>query len=144
MSFAVSLAEFREAIPTPEEIDGAAEALSEIELLRDEVGRLPLGEALLSKSLTDLLSELLSVIARGQMATIAPVSKSITTQEAADLLNVSRPYLIKLLEKGDLGYDMVGTHRRLSLGEVLEYKARRSAERKAALREMQEIAEDLE
>ena len=59
-------------------------------------------------------------------------------------MNVSRPFLIKLIEKDVLRCTYTGTHRRLSLGEVLEYKASRSEERREAMQEMQNIAEDLE
>ena len=67
----------------------------------------------------------------------------MTTQEAADFLNVSRPHLIKLIDQKLLPCEMTGTHRRLALKDLLVYKAKRSEGRKAALQEMQDIAEDL-
>ena len=94
--------------------------------------------------MVDLISKLFTIIARGETVTLVPLSRRLTTQEAADLLNVSRPHLIKLIDEGTLGCEMVGTHRRLALADVMAHKAERSEGRRAALKEMQEIAEDLD
>ena len=139
-----SLSDFRDRIPTQEEITSAAEALTAIEQSRNDDGTLDIAGARISGTLIDLIGEVFSIIARGDTLTLAPLSRQLTTQEAADLLNVSRPYLIKLIEQGVLQCTYTGTHRRLSLGEVLEYKAERSEARKTAMQELQSIAEDLE
>ena len=138
------LADFGDRLPTAEEIDSAAEALTAIDTGRTSNGALPIGEALLSRPLVDLITDLLSIVARGETVIYAPISRRLTTQEAADLLNVSRPYLIKLLKNREIDHEMVGTHRRVALRDVLDYKARRSAGRKAALQEMQDIADALD
>jgi excisionase family DNA binding protein len=67
----------------------------------------------------------------------------LTTIEAAELLNVSRPFLIKKIEAGELPHHMVGTHRRLRLADVLAYRDRVDAAANAALAAMTEEAEDL-
>jgi len=67
----------------------------------------------------------------------------LTTVEAAQLLNVSRPYLIKQLEAGELSFHMVGTHRRLRLVDVLAYRDRIDAQAGAALAALTEHAEEL-
>ena len=138
------LTDFGERLPTAEEIDSATEALTAIENGRTSNGALPIGEALLSSPFVDLITDLLSIVARGETVTYAPISRRLTTQEAADLLNVSRPHLIKLLKNGEIEHEMVGTHRRVALRDVLDYKARRGAGRKTALAEMQDIADALD
>lgn len=135
--------EFGSKLPTPEEIDSAADALTAIENTLNSDRSLNIGSAVLSASLVTLITDLLSIVARGETVTIAPLSRRLTTQEASDLLNVSRPHLIKLIDNKELPYEMTGTHRRLALKDLLDYKAKRSAGRKAALAEMQDLAEDM-
>lgn len=130
-------------LPTPEEIDSAADALTAIENTLNGDRSLDIGDATLSASLVGLITDVLSIVARGETVTIAPLSRRMTTQEAADFLNVSRPHLIKLIDQKLLPCEMTGTHRRLALKDLLAYKAKRSEGRKAALQEMQDIAEDL-
>lgn len=137
-------ADFGERLPTSEEINSAADAMTAIARGRASDGTLKVADVKLSAPLVNLIADLFSIIARGETVTLAPLSRQLTTQEAADLLNVSRPYLIKLIGAGTLACEMVGTHRRLALGDVLAYKAERSEGRRAALQEMQEIAEDLD
>ncbi|MDM8164467.1 excisionase family DNA-binding protein [Roseovarius sp.] len=130
-------------LPTPEEIDSAADALKAIENILNGDRSLDIGDATLSASLVGLITDVLSIVARGETVTFAPLSRRMTTQEAADFLNVSRPHLIKLIDQKLLPCEMTGTHRRLALKDLLVYKAKRSEGRKAALQEMQDIAEDL-
>ena len=83
-----------------------------------------------------LLAEALSEMANGHSVTLLPVQTELSTQQAADLLNVSRPYLIGLLEKGELPFHKIGTHRRLRLQDVLSYKQKVYAARLAVLDEL--------
>ncbi|MEZ4617882.1 MAG: helix-turn-helix domain-containing protein [Caldilineaceae bacterium] len=80
-----------------------------------------------------LLAEALSEMANGHSVTLLPVQTELSTQQAANLLNVSRPYLIGLLEKGELPFHKIGTHRRLRLQDVLSYKQKVYAARLAVL-----------
>ena len=80
-----------------------------------------------------LLERVAEVLARGDAITVVPVGKLLTTQQAADLLNVSRQYLVRLLEQEKLPYSKTGKHRRLRIDDVLAYKAARDKERKAQL-----------
>jgi excisionase family DNA binding protein len=87
--------------------------------------------------LPDAVYRLLKDIARnmqlGRAIVLIPENQQLTTQRAADLLGVSRPYLIQLLEAGKLPHHKVGSHRRVYLKDLIAYQKRRDAERKAAL-----------
>lgn len=99
-------------------------------------------EVILTPALSNLLMELLRHIGSGDAVTLVPVSKMLTTQQAADILNVSRPFLISLLEKGDMEYTMVGRHRRIKADTLFSYKNRRDDKRSKALDEL--ISSDAE
>ena len=85
---------------------------------------------------TRLLMSILDETAAGRAVTLVPLEPEITTQQAADLLNVSRPYVVGLIDKGTLPARMVGNHRRLPLQDVLAYKADSRARRRQTLREL--------
>jgi excisionase family DNA binding protein len=87
---------------------------------------------------TLMLKDLLQTIADGKAVSLVPVEAEITTQQAANILNVSRPFVIGLVEKGLLPARMVGNQRRLPLQDVLAYKANNRARRREALAELAE------
>lgn len=103
------------------------------------------GEPLeLPESVYRVLVQTVRELADGNAVAVIPVQAELTTQEAADLLGVSRPYLIKLLEEGALPCTLTaGSHRRLRLADVLAYRRVRDRERRAALDEMSAEAERL-
>jgi excisionase family DNA binding protein len=80
-----------------------------------------------------VLLKVVDALAHGLAVTVAPQSASLTTQQAADLLGVTRPTVIKILNEGAMPFERVGTHRRLLLKDVLAYRERRRAEQYAAL-----------
>jgi excisionase family DNA binding protein len=105
---------------------------------------MPDGRAIeLPTAAVEALHVIVNAIARGQAVTIVPQDKELTTQAAADLLRVSRPHLIKLLEAGKLPFHRVGTHRRIRIEDVLAYRKRRDQTRKIALDELAHISEEL-
>jgi excisionase family DNA binding protein len=83
-------------------------------------------------------------MARGQTMTLVPHGSELTTQEAADLLHVSRPHLVKLLDEGTIPHHKVGTHRRVLIEDVLEYRQRRAGTRREKLDELTRLSEELE
>ena len=94
------------------------------------------GEVTLTPGLSNLLLELLRHIARGDAVALVPVSQMLTTQQAADILKVSRPFLISLLDKGAIEHTMVGRHPRIKAEDLFAYKRARDARRSDALAEL--------
>jgi excisionase family DNA binding protein len=90
-----------------------------------------------------LLMRVLEEMGKGHALMLVQAEGEITTQEAADLLNVSRPHVVSMIEKGELPARLVGNQRRLPLTEVLAYKAQNRAKRLDALREMTENDQEL-
>jgi excisionase family DNA binding protein len=97
----------------------------------------------LSASATEMLRRLLEPIARGERVALLPTRHELTPRQAAELLNVSRQYLVRLLDEGKLPFHRVGTHRRVPLEALLEFRRRRDAERSNALANLTELSEDL-
>jgi len=97
----------------------------------------------LPSSAVEALKLVVDALVRGQSVTLVPQDKDLTSQEAADIVRVSRPHLIKLLDGGEIPFHRVGTHRRVRLEDVLAYGERRDAERAAALAELTQLSEEL-
>ena len=94
-------------------------------------------------SVVHLLNRILAEMADGNAVTLVPVHAELTTSQAADLLNVSRPHLIKLLEAGEIQYSKVGSHRRIRADDVLRYREAQLEKRLKALDELTAEAQRL-
>lgn len=90
----------------------------------------------------DILGEVVEALARGQAITVAPHDQTLTTQHAADLLGISRPTLVKILERGEIPHTQPGRHRRVKLADVLDFRQQRQEATERGLDEIVEISED--
>lgn len=89
-----------------------------------------------------LLVEVLEAMAAGRGITLVPENAELTTVQAASILNVSRPYLIKLLDEGTIPHRKVGKHRRILMEDLMAFKARDERERQAILEELTREAQE--
>lgn len=137
-------------LPTDSSIitEAEADAIKQLEhILSQENSQLKLvaanGEEMtIPNSVYHVLRQVVQVMASGKNVSIVTYNPEITTQQAADLLNVSRPYLIKLLEQGELPYILVGTHRRVKFEDLIKYKQQRDTKRRQLLDELIEISQE--
>jgi excisionase family DNA binding protein len=97
----------------------------------------------LPQPVLNLLRQMVHELLQGNSVTIVPIHKELTTQEAADILNISRQYLVELLEAQAIPYSKVGTHRRIRLGDIMNYKNDRDAKRREGLSQMTKKSQKL-
>ncbi len=98
----------------------------------------------LPESIVRVLARVVDHMTRGQSVMLIPIDKQMTTRQAADILNVSRPHVISLLERGEMPcVRTAGGHRRIPFGDLIAYKRRRDAERRVALDHLVHLTEDL-
>lgn len=93
--------------------------------------------------LAAMIRDLLSALARGDMVTLIPSHRELTTQEAAGILNVSRQYVIQLLDHGEIPFTRVNKHRRIRADDLLAFKEERDRKRREGLRRMTQDAQDM-
>ena len=138
--------------PGPGEAESAGELLARIDALLDtrRSGRLigPDGDKVeIPPSVFAALRLVAAAMAQGQAVTVAPHDLELTTQEAADLLHVSRPHLIKLLDRGNMAHHRMSddpkSHRRVLLKDVMAYRQERQQTRRGLLRELTRVSEDV-
>lgn len=145
-----SLSEF--ARPSPDAVAEAASAARSLApFLRKGGGAARVvvaradGEArvVVPRAAFELLVRILKEMASGNAVTIVPVHSELTTQQAAELLNVSRPHLVKLLEEGKLKFRKVGSHRRVRFEDLVRFKEQEETDRQKAMDELTAEAQRL-
>ena len=99
-------------------------------------------DLILPRQAISLLRDLLAEMAQGNAVTIVPTQAELTTQQAANILNVSRPHLVKLLEGGEIPFTKIGTHRRVRYQEIIDYKLTRDQESHNKLDELTAQAQE--
>jgi excisionase family DNA binding protein len=138
----------RPVLPTPQDAELALQASRMLAALRhaDSTLRVQLDDGstlTLPKAATRLLQHLLTEMGQGNAVTLIPVHAELTTQEAADYLNVSRPFLIRMLEEGKIPFRMVGTHRRVKFSDLAAFVKKAEQERSVAMNELAAQAQEL-
>lgn len=89
------------------------------------------------------LERVVELLSRGDAIAVVPVGKELTTQQGADIMNVSRQYLVRLLDEGRIPCTRTGKHRRILAGDLLAFKRERDRERRAALDKLTQLSEEL-
>ncbi|MFT6463592.1 helix-turn-helix domain-containing protein [Halopseudomonas laoshanensis] len=139
--------------PDEEQIAAAAESSRQIEEFlssKNESQRIELVDQTQQRVVVELptfalrlLGDILIELASGNAVRLVPVHAELTTQEGADLLNVSRPHLVKLLEAGQLPHTKTGKHRRVKLADLMSYKGQRDQAGREAINELVSQAQKL-
>jgi excisionase family DNA binding protein len=97
----------------------------------------------LPHSVYQVLRQVVQMMAAGRTISLVPHDLYLSSQEAAEILNVSRPFLYTLLDGGQIPYTMVGTHRRIRVEDLMEYKRQRDSQRRQALGELAAFSQEL-
>lgn len=130
-----SLASLNEMLNTPKK----GKKPVKIDLIDDKKVHLELPDKVFR-----LLQQILEIMAAGKAFSLIPSDSMISTKQAAELLNVSRPHIVKLLESGQIPFTKVGTHRRIRVEDFLAYKKKMEKKRSKALDKLAAEAQDLE
>lgn len=136
-------------LPTEEEAQLAAESSRKLAAIigHGAAARLRLidgnDEITVPVSAIPLLADILEQMAQGNAVSLVPIGHTLTTQQAADLLNVSRPYLVKLLEAGKIGFTKVGRHRRIQYENLLAYMEKSDQISRQSVDELSRQAQEL-
>ncbi len=149
MDSAAEAIDLTRRLPTQDEIACAAEAATTLAQARAADGVLAIHDedgksVLLAPAIADLVIDLLGGVASGNAVTLVPAGSMLTTRQAADILNVSRPHLSKLLKEGEIPFIPVGSHRRVIHADLMAYKDRRDAARNAALDEIARLGQEFD
>lgn len=100
-------------------------------------------ELVLPRAAVELFARILVYMSAGHGVSVVPANAELTTQQAADLLNVSRPYLIGLLDAAEIEYRLVGKHRRIKASSLLDYKRRDDQRRRDVADELSALTQEM-
>lgn len=100
-------------------------------------------EVYLPASIYEILKQVTPLLAQGKSLSIVPHEEELTTQQAASILNISRPFLYTLLDEGKIPYTKVGTHRRIKAHDLFNYKLERDHQRRQALTDLIDYSQEL-
>lgn len=145
-----STPDFQPVTPGPEEVELARESSRRLSPYADKRVRMRLEdeqeavEIELPAGAVKILVRLLSEMAAGNAVTVVPIHAELTTQQAADQLGVSRPFLVAELEAGKIPFRKVGTHRRVLFSDLMAYREQNDKRRLETLRELAELDQELE
>lgn len=151
----MSLASMASTHPGEREITAADAALEQVkaylakhpdgpETVRVRVDEEDGGELVVPRAAVELFATILAHMAAGHGVSVVPAHAELTTQQAAELLNVSRPYLIGLLDAGEIEYRLVGKHRRVRADSLLEYLRDDDRRRREAADELAVLTQEME
>lgn len=138
--------------PNESDISAAVDALPHVKgylashtdsVIRLVVADDPEETLVVPRGAVELLARVLAHMAAGEGVSVVPAHAELTTQQAADLLNVSRPFLIGLLDVGDVEYRRVGKHRRIKARSLMDYMARDDRQRREAADELTRLNQEL-
>jgi excisionase family DNA binding protein len=138
--------------PTPVEAQLAAQSSRHMSALLEHAPdtitltspQIPNTEITLSVATLRIIAAVMDQVGRGFAVSISPVSRELSTKEAAEVLNVSRPFVIKLLDEGKIAHRKVGSHRRVRLEDLLEYRATMERECADALDKLTSLGQEME
>ena len=138
--------------PDESDISAAVEALPHVKdylathadtVIRLAVADDPEGTLVVPRVAVELLARVLAHMAAGEGVSVVPAHAELTTQQAAELLNVSRPFLIGLLGTGEIDYRKVGKHRRIKAQSLMAYMARDDQQRRRAADELTRLNQEM-
>ncbi len=149
MTQPANVTDLTQRLPTHDEVASAAEASRALAQAQAEHGSLQFSgmngdQVQIAPAIADLVVDLLGHIAQGNMVTLVPTGAMLTTQQAADILNVSRPFLSKLLKENEIPHVPVGSHRRVMFEDLMIYKTKRDRVREAALDELADLGQEFD
>jgi excisionase family DNA binding protein len=135
--------------PTAAERANAAEAAAALSRTKSARGQWVIAgadgrELSLAPAVGDVLVDVLGQIARGDKVRLLPTKPMLTTRQAADILNVSRPFLSALLKRGEIPFIPIGSHRRVMHADLMAYKSRRDAMRLGLLDKLSRLGQEFD
>ena len=129
--------------PTPAVVQAANETLPLMKEDEEHIYLVAGGRKIpLNPFFVKLFMQIFEQVRLGKPISVLPHNAEMTTQQAAALLNVSRPFVSKLIKNGELAYEMRGTHRRIRLEEVMRYKQERAVRRRKAISVIAELSDE--